>query len=49
MNNYRLWDKINSMYVDTKDVVMSLDGSHIWWNIGNSGEWSMKAIEKTIS
>lgn len=38
MNSYRLWDKINSMYVDTKDVVMSLDGSHIWWNIGDSRE-----------
>jgi len=38
MNSYRLWDKINSMYVDTKDVVMNLDGSHIWWNIGDSGE-----------
>lgn len=38
MNSYRLWDKINSMYVDTKDVVMSLDGSHIWWDIGDSGE-----------
>lgn len=38
MNSYRLWDKINSTYVDTKDVVMNLDGSHIWWNIGNSGE-----------
>jgi len=38
MNSYRLWDKINSMYVDTKDVVISLDGSHIWWDIGNSGE-----------
>lgn len=38
MNSYRLWDKINSMYVDTKDVVMNLDGSHIWWDIGDSGE-----------
>ena len=38
MNIYRLWDKINSMYVDINNVVMSLDGSHIWWNIGNSGE-----------
>lgn len=38
MNSYRLWDKASSMYVDINNVVMSLDGSHIWWNIGNSGE-----------
>ena len=38
MNIYRLWDKINSMYVDINNVVMSLDGSHIWWDIGDSGE-----------
>lgn len=38
MNSYRLWDKASSMYVDINNVVMSLDGSHIWWNIGDSGE-----------
>lgn len=38
MNSYRLWDKVNSMYVDNKNVVMSLDGSHIWWGNADSGE-----------
>ena len=38
MNSYRLWDKVNSMYVDNKNVVMSLDGSRIWWDNADSGE-----------
>lgn len=38
MNSYRLWDKVDYMYVDIENVVMSLDGSRIWWGNVDSGD-----------
>lgn len=38
MNSYRLWDKVDYMYVDIENAVMSLDGSRIWWGNVDSGD-----------
>ncbi|WP_249204964.1 YopX family protein [Levilactobacillus brevis] len=35
---FRVWNKIDSEYTDEINAVMSLDGSHIWWDIHDSGE-----------
>ncbi|WP_249204627.1 YopX family protein [Levilactobacillus brevis] len=35
---FRVWNKIDSEYIDEINAVMSLDGSHIWWDIHDSGE-----------
>ena len=38
MNKFRAWNQIDSEYINEINAVMSLDGSHIWWDINDSGE-----------
>lgn len=38
MIKFRLWNQIDSEYINEINAVMSLDGSHIWWDINDSGE-----------
>ncbi|RXE84007.1 hypothetical protein EHJ90_00640 [Lactiplantibacillus plantarum] len=38
MINFRAWNQIDSEYINEINAVMSLDGSHIWWDINDSGE-----------
>lgn len=35
---FRAWNQIDSEYINEINAVMSLDGSHIWWDINDSGE-----------
>ena len=38
MIKFRAWNQIDSEYINEINAVMSLDGSHIWWDINDSGE-----------
>lgn len=38
MIKFRVWNQIDSEYINEINAVMSLDGSHIWWDINDSGE-----------
>ncbi|WP_353986301.1 YopX family protein [Lactiplantibacillus plantarum] len=38
MIKFRAWNQIDSKYINEINAVMSLDGSHIWWDINDSGE-----------
>lgn len=38
MSKFRAWNQIDSEYINEINAVMSLDGSHIWWDINDSGE-----------
>lgn len=35
---FRAWNQIDSEYINEINAVMSLDGSHIWWDINDSGD-----------
>ncbi|UQK33362.1 YopX family protein [Lactiplantibacillus plantarum] len=38
MIKFRAWNQIDSEYINEINAVMGLDGSHIWWDINDSGE-----------
>ncbi|WP_412936606.1 YopX family protein [Lactiplantibacillus plantarum] len=38
MIKFRAWNQIDYEYINEINAVMSLDGSHIWWDINDSGE-----------
>jgi len=38
MIKFMAWNQIDSEYINEINAVMSLDGSHIWWDINDSGE-----------
>ena len=38
MIKFRVWNQIDTEYINEINAVISLDGSHIWWDINDSGE-----------
>ena len=38
MIKFRAWNQIDTEYINEINAVISLDGSHIWWDINDSGE-----------